>query len=65
MTNRNTLIHGLINLRSKLSEAHTETLTKKYGANSATVNSKYFLGNCGLFVSFTLKPVLLSHFATK
>lgn len=50
-----------INLRAMLINAETERNIKAYGENSATVKSKLFKENIGLFVSNVLKPVILSN----
>ena len=50
----------LINLRAMLIDTETKRNHKIYGKDSATVKSKNFDENIGLFVSYILKPVMLA-----
>jgi len=53
-------LNNRINLRAMLIDAETQRKNRVYGKDSATVKSKYFKENIGLFVSYILKPVILS-----
>lgn len=50
-------LHHKINLRADLIDILVKNEVNKYGKNSATVKSKYFYPNIGLFISYLLKEI--------
>jgi hypothetical protein len=57
----NSQLHNLINLRAMMIDSETQRNYRVYGKDSATAKGKYFKENIGLFVSYILKPVILSN----
>ena len=58
---KNSQLHNRINLRAMMIDSETQRNHRIYGKDSATAKGKYFKGNIGLFVSYILKPVILSN----
>tara|TARA_R110000796_G_C14491890_1_gene427860 strand:- start:723 stop:905 length:183 start_codon:yes stop_codon:yes gene_type:complete len=58
---KNQELNNRINLRAMLIDAETQRNFRVYGKDSATEKGKYFKENIGLFVSYILKPIILSN----